>query len=291
MTESEKLSLANPVAVPKPKPKATATPQGTKKPKAEGNNRPKYATVQNPTIEAILGEHFRFASVEQAKTRLEALRETFIVCKLPADVDSTPTELKLWIRDYGLSPEARELGYTGNYARFEIKPVEKGKFTISPVLLSIDKKFHPQRKQVAGRHPNWGHPIMRDIQKGRVHKTVDAAQNELARLHEIFPEVSIPLTNKMYIMVYQKPSQEGEPPIKKWVLEIKALDSGGFSIAAEENTYATGTKKKAADVVKQTGDVAPKKPNEAIGSFTARVLLKQSKKKPVAPRPKPQNEG
>lgn len=235
----------------------------------------KYASIKNPTIEAILGEHFRFADADQAKTRLEALNETFITSRLPEDVDPDPKELKLWIRGFGLSSAMREKGYIGNYARFEVKRAEKGKWTIAPVLLSIDKKYHPQRRQPPRRHPNWGHPIMRDIQKNRVHKEVETAQNELARLHELFPEVSIPLTNKMYIMVYQK-TDDGQPPIKKWVLEIKATEDGsGFYIDNYPNTYQADAREKAAEA--SAKEEAPVK-KEAVGKFTSAALLKKSRK-------------
>lgn len=267
--------------------------EGNRVNKLDARNKPKYATIKNPTIEAILGEHFRFASPEQAQARLESLREAFIVSKLPAEVDATPLELKLWIRGYGLSSESREAGYIGNYAKFEVKQLDKGKWTIAPVLLSVDKKYHPQRRQTPKRHPNWGHPIMRDIQKGRVHKTIESAQNELVRLHEAFPEVSIPLTNKMYIMVYRKVQEEGKPPVEKWVLEIKALDAGGFHIVSAPNTYQADTRKKV-EAAKQAEAAAANAPksvlapkNEAMGKFTSQVLLKQSKKKkPLAPAPK-----
>ncbi len=264
-----------------------------KGPKRDALNRPKYATIKNPTIEAIIGEHFRFSSPEQAQARLDALREVFIVSKLPDDVDPNPLELKLWIRGYGLSAESREQGYIGNYARFEVKRADKGKWTIAPVLLNVDKRYHPQRRQTPKRHPNWGHPIMRDIQKGRVHKTIESAQNELRRLHEAFPEVSIPLTNKMYIMVYQKVEEEGQPPIRKWVLELKATDKGdGFIITYAPNTYQADTKKKIEATQQATADAAAKpaapKSGEAIGHFTSQVLLKKSRKKaPSIPKIKP----
>jgi hypothetical protein len=279
---------------------ATLQDTATGKQKLDARNKPKYATLKNPTIEAIIGEHFRFSTPEQAQVRLESLRETFIVSKLPENVDGNPLELKLWIRGYGLTAESREAGYIGNYAKFEVKPIEKGKWTIAPILLPIDKKYHPQRRQTPKRHPNWGHPIMRDIQKGRVHKTVESAQNELVRLHEAFPEVSIPLTNKMYIMVYRKVKEEGKPPIEKWVLEIKALDSGGFKIDYALNTYKADVRQKVAEnkpepvvsgAVGKPKTAAPTPKNEAVGKFTSQVLLKQSKKKsPLAPKPKPTAE-
>ena len=237
----------------------------------------KYASVKNPTIEAIINENFKFANSDQAKIRLEALRETFITSRLPEDIDPDPKEIKLWIRGYGLSANMREKGYIGNYARFEVKRAEKGKWTLSPVLLSIDKKYHPQRRQPPRRHPNWGHPIMRDIKKDRVHPQVETAQNELARLHELFPEVSIPLTNKMYIMLYQK-TDDGQPPIKKWVLEIKATEDGaGFYIDAAENTYQADARTKAAQASAKAEE-APAEKSAPMGKFTSQVLLKKSRK-------------
>lgn len=246
----------------------------------------KYASIKNPTIEAIISENFRFADADQAKTRLEALRETFITSRLPEDVDPEPKELKLWIRGYGLSASMREKGYIGNYARFEVRRAEQGKWTLAPVLLSIDKKYHPQRRQPKRRHPNWGHPIMRDIKKDRVHTAVETAQNELARLHELFPEVSIPLTNKMYIMVYQK-TDDGEPPIKKWVLEIKATEDGsGFYIDHYPNTYKSDVREKVAEV---TGSAEEKDEKAAMGKFTSAALLKKSRK--TAPKVEKKAEG
>lgn len=255
--------------------------------KTDANNRPKYATIKNPTIEAILGENFRFANEAQALARIESLRDTFIVSPLPKNIDDNSLAFKLWIRGYGLTSEAREAGYIGNYARFEIKPVDNGKFTLAAVLVSVDKKYHPQRRQTAKRHPNWGHPIMRDIQKGRVHKTVESAQTELTRLHEMFPEVSIPLTNKMYIMVYRKQEDESQNPIQKWVLEIKALDTGGFKIEYAPNTYQG--KGRPTTEASPTKQAAPKQ-GEAIGRFTSQVLLKKSKKRGATPLPPKKEE-
>lgn len=252
----------------------------------EQTTRKKYASIKNPTIEAILSENFRFSSPEQAQDRLDALRETFIVSRLPEGVDTDPTQLKLWIRGYGLSSAMREKGYIGNYARFEVARAQQGKWTIKAIALSIDKKYHPQRRQPKRRHPNWGHPIMRDIKKNRVHTKVDTAQEELRRLHELFPEVSIPLTNKMYIMLYQK-TEDGTPPVKKWVLEIKATEEGdGFFIDYYENTYQADTRAKIESAQQEGEDKSQKAEASApMGKFTSQVLLKKSRKNaPIIPQ-------
>lgn len=258
----------------------------------QGNRKKKYASVKNPTIEAVISENFRFTNPKQAQARLDALRETFIVSRLPEDIDPNPKELKMWIRGYGLSSSMREKGYIGNYARLEVRRAEQGKWTIGPVLLSIDKKYHPQRRQPPRRHPNWGHPIMRDIKKERVHYQVETAQEELRRLHEMFPEVSIPLTNKMYIMVYQK-TEDGEPPIKKWVLEIKATEDGsGFYIDHYENTYKADARKKIATAeAKEKETAGAAESSGPMGKFTSQVMLKKSRKNaPIIPKSSEEGE-
>ncbi len=242
--------------------------------------RKRYANVQNPTIQAILGGHFRFQTPQQAQKRLDYLRENFIIARLPEDVEPDPLQVKLWIKGYGLSEQLQREGYLGNYAKIEVvRAKQRDRWTIKAVMLVIDKKYHPQRCQPVRRHPNWGHPIMRDIKRGRVHKRVKSAQHELKRLHDTFPEVSIPLTNKMYIMVYQK-TTDGKPPIKKWVLEIKATEDGrGFFIDYYENTYVA-PKRPETSKDENVGEAVLSGAEDAvpIGKFTAAALLKKSRK-------------
>lgn len=209
-------------------------PKAPKK-KPQKSERLPHATLKNPTIEAITGGHFRFATAEQAETRLAALRESFMVAK-PTEGEAEDG-IKLWIRGFGMTAEAREAGYLGNFAQLRAERLADGKWTITATLLNIDKKFHPERRQVAQKFPNWGHPILRDILKGRVHLSAEAAQGELARLHEAFPEVSIPLGSKQYIMVYRKSAGEGKSPVEKWVLEIEWLEGKGYRIAHKLNEH------------------------------------------------------
>jgi hypothetical protein len=98
----------------------------------------------------------------------------------------------------------------------------------------------------------------------------------------------------MYIMVYQKVEEEGQPPIRKWVLEIKPTPDGmGFVIHSAPNTYQADTKKKIAETQQAAAEktAAPPQHGEAIGKFTSQVLLKKSKKKgPMIPKIKPLDE-
>lgn len=240
------------------------------------NTRLPVATLKHPTIEAILGGHFRFATQKQATDRLKAVRESFTVAKLPPDVDPDPSALKLWIRGYGLTAEAREEGYLGHYAQLRVKELpEDGKWTIEAAVLNIDKKYHPQRRQTEQKFPNWGHPILRDIKKGRTHKTTESAQSELTRLHEAFPEVSIPLSGKLYLMVYGKAAEEGGSPVQKWVFEIAATEAGEFTIAYKPNTHKPKEKSPQPAASKGVAEDIPQ------GKFTTEVLLKRAKRKPA----------
>jgi hypothetical protein len=238
------------------------------------------ATLKQPTIEAILGGHFRFATKEQAIERLKAVRESFHVSKVPQDEKPNPLELKLWIRGYGLTSEAREEGYLGHFALLRVARAPEEKWTIEASLLNVDKKFHPQRRQTTQKFPNWGHPILRDVKRGRVHSTVESAQGELQRLHEAYSETTIPLTNKLYFMVYGKP-KPGKPPVEKWVLEIKAREEGDFIITHVPNMHRAEAK--------NSPKITPESnSSEPQGKFTAQVLLKRKPaKRRNTPKPPP----
>jgi len=171
------------------------------------------------------------------------VRESFTTSKLPdGEGKDTPQEVRLWIRGYGMTAEARQAGYLGNFAQIRVVRGTEEKWTLEAVLLNIDKKFHPQRRQTAQKFPNWGQPILRDVLKGRLHPTMESAQGELRRLHETFPEVSIPLATKLYIMIYRKAGADGKTPVEKWVLDIQ-VQGTGFVIAHTPNTHraAPGT--------------------------------------------------
>jgi hypothetical protein len=97
-------------------------------------------------------------------------------------------------------------------------------------------------------------------------KSFSQAQEEMMRIHEEYPEISIPLTNKLYIIIYSK---EHKPPVQKYLLEIKTLDEGGFFIEFGENNYqapATPQKEESPEEIPQ-------------GYFTSMIALKKRKKK------------
>ncbi|NDF12388.1 MAG: hypothetical protein EB060_06215 [Proteobacteria bacterium] len=111
-----------------------------------------------------------------------------------------------------------------------------------------------------------------------------------------YPEVSIPGVNKLYIMIYGK-RHEGDIPVKKYILLVRAAADGMFFIDSKENnkTKKTDVRKTpeamgAVDGDKQLPTMgpgsAPPVPEPKKGYFTAMVELRKSNKRKPSGRPK-----
>ena len=235
----------------------------------------KYATTKNQLIQAIVGEHFRFASIAQAKSRLKSLEEEFIRSKNRPE--NAPEEaVYLWIKDFAISDKDKESGYKGNFALINYREIKaKGgvsKYTLFAKKIPVDVKSHPQQQRPKTSHPNWGHPILRYIKKGKTYKTVTEAEKDLQALHEEYPTTTIPLGNKLNLMIYSK-LYEGNN-VRKFLLEIKTHKDGGFFIEIIEKEE----KKKATQAAIATKSETEQK-NEPQGYFSSMVLLRKNKKK------------
>ena len=232
-----------------------------------GDKTRRLATEKHPTIEAVINGLFRFEKIEQALARLEAIKNNFIISsKLPKDDDEN--SVKLWIRGFQISEKEEKDGYLGNYAQIGIENVA-GKFRLLAIKQDIALKYHPQRKRPKRRNPDWGHPALRIVKKGIVFDDIEEAQKILAQLHEEYPEVSIPNTNKLFIIIYSK-ALDMKPPVQKFVLEIKPSREGGFIIEYKVNNHQKKTKV----------DAKPKgEEKKAVGYYTAMAALKKNKRK------------
>lgn len=227
----------------------------------------KVATVRNPTIEAVINGLFRLKDEKQAMERLASLKEYFILSKQqPEDTDRATF---LWIKGYAVTPEEEEKGYLGNFCQFYIAPLEDGHWTILAQKVESDLHYHPQKKRKKQKHPNWGHPVLRSVLKGRVYHTVEAAREELELLHTEYPDVTIPVPNKLFVIIYSK---QTKPPVKKYILEIKVAEGGGYIIEHQENTYEG---KKELPHLKNAEEEA----KEPQGYFSSMVALKKKPKK------------
>ena len=240
----------------------------------------KIATIKNPTIEATVNGLYRFENEKQALDRIQTLRDNFIISKTQDDDDSTTF---LWIKGFEITDKESEAGYLGNFAEIQIKKLEDGKFALGAEKVETDIKNHPQKKRPKQAMPNWGHPILRKIKKGEKFEEVEPAQELLQRLHENFPETSIPVTNKVYAMVYSR-KENPKKPIQKYVFEIKTLKEGGFFIEYSLNEYEAkdlpGVGKNARDKRAEIEDGEDMQQAAKKGYFASMVELKRSRKKP-----------
>lgn len=230
--------------------------------------RKKIANVKNPTIEAIAYELLRLPTEEQALERLNLLKDYFVISKKQLENLDKPTVL-MWVRGYGVSEEEEKKGYVGHYMAISIKELRGGKFTLSPTKILFDLKEHPQRQTIiTGKHPNFGHPVLRSVKNKRKFTTMQRAHNHLMRLHNDYPEVSIPGVNKLFIMIYSKEKPESSP-IQKYKLEVKPAVDGGFYIDCSLNEGRKPKEKNEKRPYDQQVGVTP--PAEEMGAGT-RIL-------------------
>jgi hypothetical protein len=237
-----------------------------------------YANVIDPHISALVSGRYRFEKLEYALKKIDYIKTRFTIARPDAIKDMPEGKhcFVMWIADYDLTPEEEEAGFMGNYAFIAPEELPSGIVTLACVKVAVDLKNHPRRRRPKQRVPNWGHPIMRQIKKGKIYKTMKAAQTELESLHLEFPEVTVPYSeNKLYIMIFDR-KLDPKKPTQKYVVEIEASRDGGFIINAKLNDYKPKEKVKR-EVPKN--DEAASEPLPPQGYFTSMISLKNAKKK------------
>lgn len=231
-----------------------------------------YASTEIPTVAAAVDELLRLETEAQAIAFLENIAEHHILSREQVPTGKKLT-LTLWIRGYDITPAEKKEGALGNFATLAYKQVNK-RWTIYPTKLLLPPEKHPQRQYVArGKHPNWGHPLLKAIKKGKSYATLEDAQEDLATLHEQYPTSSIPTRQKLYLMVFTRGEDKKGSPIEKWVLEPKVTPDGRYGMDLYPNTGKAKPKEKAKSVVAKASDGASPK-----GVFTARESLRRKKK-------------
>lgn len=192
-----------------------------------------YATIDHPTIQAVLERAYRYRMRDDAEARLNELRKAFVTSKYKPEGHS-PEALILWIEGYSISRKDKKEGKTGNFASVEIAPAARGTFTLKATKLPAERNFHPKKKQKNQQHPNGAHPSLQAIRAQTHYNMVEDAHRVLQLLCEDYPEVCILLSTKAYVMIY---SRETSPRVQKYILEIEAQPEGGFRIGERLNTY------------------------------------------------------
>ena len=241
----------------------------------------KYATLRHPTIEAVVGGHYRYKEKAHAIARLNSIRDHFILSKeQPASTSANPV-IVLWIKGYAVTEAEAQEGYTGHFAQMQLAKRKDGTFTLSATKLTKPLTNHPQKKRPAAKHPNWGHPIMRAVKRGKLYTTLEAAQEELDRLHLEFPEVTIPGNGKLYLIIYEKRPGIARPT-HKIALTIEAAGGGGFCLIHRENEKKQSASPKA--VTKEAVE-APAMPGHFASVEEVRKLQRRKSRPSVATTP------
>ncbi len=198
-----------------------------------------------------------------------------------AEGEALPASVRLWIRGFDLSEEEREKGGRGNFAYIRCVPKDEGKYTLRVEKDPVSVRKHPERNRPKRSHPDWGHPLMRPVKNKTIFDNIDEPREILEKLHEIFPNVSIPLGNKMYVILYSK-TYGKKNPTRKFVLEIKIADQeeGKFYIEARENDYERkGPPVKRSKTPDEEAKEGKDGDEEVQGYFTSLVALKRKPKK------------
>lgn len=228
----------------------------------------KSATVRNPTIEAVVKQLLRLPDEQAALRKMQALEQHFMVSR--RKVEGTKRDsLVMWIKGFDVSDKELAQGYLGHFAVIGPKPLPDGRWTLAATKVFLPLGEHPAKKYqpVKQRHPNWGHPILRKIKKGAMVTSVEEAAAMLLKLHEEYPDASIPGELKLYLMVFGR-TTPGEKPLKKWVFEICKVEEQLYRIDYYENIRKQDEKKPPIDA----------KDNPIMGYFTAKTAMKRRKK-------------
>ncbi len=177
-----------------------------------------YAFAEHETIQAALYSLFRFQTLGQAQLITNRLAAEFLLAPKQSD-PLDKRSFALWVRDLELTPEQKKQGYVGNFGKITIHKLPKGKWTLTLSKLDVPLKHHPHRKRVKQPHPNMGHAVLRAAIRNKIWPTMQEAADQLVKLHEEFPEISIPGINKLKILAYIK-DNKGLSPVQKLELAV-----------------------------------------------------------------------
>ncbi len=239
----------------------------------------RYANLATPMVQALTSGRFRFETEAQAVSKLEYFKQIFITAKEKDEENQMPENkhcLVLWVRGYAITPEEEKEGFLGNYAFITPEAIESGLYRLACVKLGTELKFHPRRKRPKARLPNWGHPVLRSVKKGRRYPTIKSIQAELDQLHLEYPETTIPANNKLFLMIFDRQA-DAKNPAQKYVINLVAHPEGGFTFEYELNTYQ-GRQGPNATAKQDNADAAEEAPQ---GYFTSMVALKRKNRRPV----------
>lgn len=233
-------------------------------------SKKRIATKENPHILSVLSGLLRLPSEEKALEKIAFLRESFVISRAAGD-NQSPDALCIWIKGYAVTKAEAELGYTGNFAIIRIHSRKKI-FSLVATKEPRPISTHPQKKYLkSASHPNWGHPLLRLVKKKKIFDRLEDAEALLLKIHEEYPDISIPNPKKLYIMVFSR-AEDAKNPLQKYVLTVEVAPEGGFYI---EHKINTGRRKTTKAALPATETSPEQKQLDQQGYFTSMVQLKK----------------
>lgn len=197
--------------------------------------KPRYAHIDDRDIRAIADGLHSFKSKSEALAKLTKLANMYIISKENENLGDN--ELHLWIDGFEVTPEERNNSLIGNYGL--IRVIEADDLFVLELEKDVRGSGHPHRKRKMRHHPDFGHPLLRLVRKGRAKYTTEIeAQEALKRMYMDYPNVCIPANNflRLYLMIFSR-AHEGSP-VKKYILNTEVID-GSFVIMLSENKHNT----------------------------------------------------
>lgn len=237
-----------------------------------------YAYFEHETVQAMLHSLFRFQNPMQAQLVSNRFADEVILSPKMSDPKDRKA-IVLWVRDLDVTEEQRKLGYLGNFAKISLVKLPNGKWTLSMLRIDVPLNKHPLYVKVARRYPNSGHPVMRAASRSKTWPSMQEAFAQLMKLHEEYPEVSVPGVNTLKIMTYKRAEEKGVSPVQRLVLKVIKRDEGKYGI----DIQVAGAERERSLVQPSEGTPPPppksKTPIVVEGTHTARLAKQRKKKK------------
>lgn len=184
----------------------------------------KIACTFNPIFEKIINGTAIFETKEEAENEVERLKGIYAFSK---KLSKNGQEI-LWIRGYEISAEEEKEGYFGHFAEIHLGEKADGKFILEARKKNIELNSHPQRKRVIRRNPDWGHPALRSIKKGKLFNSKDEILAVFQQIATEYPETASIKDESLSCLVYSK---KEKPFIKKYIFNI----SDALTIKNDDN--------------------------------------------------------
>lgn len=105
------------------------------------------ASISHPIIHALINRLFKFTTQEDALNYVEKLKSKFIFSrKIKTSNNENTHSSILWIRNYSLTNEELNQGYTGNFAEITCDRSDNV-YTLMANKLDTPLVLHPQKNE------------------------------------------------------------------------------------------------------------------------------------------------